>query len=84
MEFLTDKYITVTIQLFAEYRENRFKAEKRVYPCGTTARDIIDELGIYEHEFPLGILMINSKHEREKYILQDGDVLAFFPEIAGG
>jgi len=79
-----DKSITITIQLFAEYRENRFKVEKRVYASGTTAQDIIDELGINEHEFPLGILMVNSKHEKDEYILQEGDVLAFFPEIAGG
>jgi len=79
-----DKSITITIQLFAEYRENRFKVEKRVYCSGTTAQDIIDELGINEHEFPLGILMVNSKHEKDEYILQEGDVLAFFPEIAGG
>ena len=79
-----DKSITITIQLFAEYRENRFKVEKRVYASGTTAQDIIDELGINEHEFPLGILMVNSKHEKEEYILENGDVLAFFPEIAGG
>jgi len=79
-----DTSITITIQLFAEYRENRFKVEKRVYASGTTAQDIIDELGIHEHEFPLGILMVNSKHEKEEYILENGDVLAFFPEIAGG
>ncbi len=81
---MINKDITITIQLFAEYRENRFKVEKRVYSSGTTAQDIIDELGIREHEFPLGILMVNFKHEKEEYILQDGDMLAFFPEIAGG
>ena len=81
---MINKSITIIIQLFAEYRKNRFKVEKRVYPSGTTAQDIIDELGINDYEFPLGILMVNSKHEKGEYILQEGDILAFFPEIAGG
>jgi molybdopterin synthase sulfur carrier subunit len=79
-----NKSITITIQLLAQYRENRFKVEERVYSSGTTVEDIIDELGISEYEFPLGILMVNSKHEKEEYILQEGDILVLSPTIAGG
>ena len=81
---MTNKSITVTIQLFAQYRENRFKVKERVYPSGTTAQDIIDELGFSEYELNLGVLMINFKHEKKEYVLQEGDILALFPEVGGG
>lgn len=76
--------IKVTVKLFAQYRDGRFKVEERLCPEGTCARDIMDELGISEHKLPLGVLMVNSKHKEETYILQDGDVLALFPKVGGG
>jgi len=79
-----NKSITITIQLLAHYRVNRFKVEQRVYSSGITVKDIIDELGINEYKFPLGILMVNSKHEKEEYVLQEGDVLILSPKLGGG
>jgi len=76
--------INITVKLFAQYRENRFKVEQRIYPCGTTPKNIMDELGISEHKLPLGVLMINSKHQKEEYILKEGDILALFPKVGGG
>ncbi|WP_245600618.1 MoaD/ThiS family protein [Sulfurospirillum arcachonense] len=76
--------INVTIKLFAQYRDDRFKIEQRVYKSGTTAQDVMDELGISEHKLPLGVLMVNSKHEKEDYVLQEGDILALFPKVGGG
>lgn len=74
----------ITIKLFAQYRDGRFKSEERVYPNGTTAQNIMDELGISEEKLPLGVLMVNSKHQKEEYILQEGDILALFPKVGGG
>jgi len=74
----------ITIKLFAQYREGRFKSEERVYPNGTTAQNIMDELGISTEKLPLGVLMVNSKHQKEEYILQEGDILALFPKVGGG
>ncbi len=76
--------INITLKLFAQYRDGRFKVEKRVYKSGTTPQNIIDELGITKDKLPLGVLMVNSKHEKEEYILQEGDTLALFPKIGGG
>lgn len=80
---MADK-ITITIKLFAQYRDGRFKTQDRSIPQGTTPKEIMDELGISEHKLPLGVLMVNSKHESEEYILQDGDILALFPKVGGG
>lgn len=74
----------ITIKLFAQYRDGRFKSEEKVYPDGTTAQNIMDELGISEEKLPLGVLMVNSKHQKEEYILQEGDILALFPKVGGG
>jgi len=76
--------VHITLKLFAQYRDDRFKVEERVYKCGTTPKNIMDELGITEHRIPLGVLMVNSKHEKEDYVLQEGDVLALFPKVGGG
>ena len=75
--------INITVKLFAQYRENRFKVEQRVYPKGTSAKDIIEELGVTK-ALPLGVLMVNSRHENESYILQEGDIIALFPKVGGG
>ena len=76
--------INITLKLFAQYRDGRFKVEQRVCKCGTTPQDFMDELGITEHKLPLGVLMVNSKHEKEEYVLQEGDILALFPKVGGG
>lgn len=75
--------INVTVKLFAQYRENHFKVEQKVYSKGISAKDIIEELGVTK-TLPLGVLMINSRHENESYILQEGDIIALFPKVGGG
>ncbi|SFZ97695.1 hypothetical protein MNB_SV-5-764 [hydrothermal vent metagenome] len=76
--------INVTVKLFAQYREGRFKIEHRVYKKGTTAQEVIHDVGIDEHRLPLGVLMVNSRHVEESYVLQDNDVIALFPKVGGG
>lgn len=73
----------VLVKLFAQYREDRFKAEIKEYPNGTTAQMIIDTLEL-ERVSPLGVLMINGKHSETSHILQEGDEVALFPKVGGG
>lgn len=75
--------INITVKLFAQYREGRFKVAQRSYKDGTKAKDVIDELGVAK-DLPLGVLMVNSKHESEEYVLKEGDILALFPKVGGG
>lgn len=75
--------INITVKLFAQYRENRFKVEQRIYKKGICASEIIEELGVAK-ALPLGVLMVNSRHESESYILQEGDIIALFPKVGGG
>ncbi len=74
----------VTLKLFAQYRENLFKAKELELQSGATARDVMDMFGISDHKLPLGVLMINSRHQDEQTELKDGDILALFPKVGGG
>ncbi len=73
----------VTIKLFAQYREGRFKVAQKEYKDGTTTKDVIEELGVAE-KLPLGVLMVNSRHVDENYVLKEGDIVALFPKVGGG
>lgn len=75
--------ITVTVKLFAQYRDGRFKDEKIEYPKGTTAQMVVDALEL-EGVSPLGILLVNGQHVEPSYQLQEGDEIALFPKIGGG
>ena len=76
--------ITITVKLFAQYRENHFKLEQRVYPKGTTVEGVIIETGIPIERFPIGVIMVNGRHFQEAHILEDGDTLSLFPKVGGG
>ena len=76
--------ITVTVKLFAQYREGHFKIEERRYPEGVTVEDIIAETGIPVDRFPIGVMIVNGRHVNEDHPLQDGDTLALFPKVGGG
>jgi molybdopterin converting factor small subunit len=75
--------INITVKLFAQYREGRYKIAQKNYKVNTQVKELIKELGITKIS-PLGVLMINSRHESEEYILKEGDIVALFPKIGGG
>ena len=71
-----------TVKLFAYFRDNRFRAEVREYPEGTTVEDVIRSLGIDLEE--VGVTMINSRHCTLDQVPAENDQLAIFPAIGGG
>ena len=76
--------IEITIKLFAQYREGRFKLEKRTYPSYSTVGDIIKDVGINEDEMPIGVMIVNGRHVGKDQSVKDGDTLSIFPKIGGG
>lgn len=74
----------ITLKLFAQYREGRFKVKELSLEKGTRAKDVMDMFEITNHKLPLGVLMINSRHKSEDTILNDGDILSLFPKVGGG
>ena len=71
-----------TVKLFAYFRDNRFRAEVREYPEGTTVEQVIRSLGIDLEE--VGVTMINSRHCTLDQVPAENDPLAIFPAIGGG
>ena len=71
-----------TVKLFAYFRDNRFRAEVREYPEGTTVEEVICSLGIDLEE--VGVTMINSRHCTLDQVPAENDQLAIFPAIGGG
>ena len=71
-----------TVKLFAYFRDNRFRAEVREYPEGTTVEEVIRSLGIDLEE--VGVTMINSRHCTLDQVPAEGDQLAIFPALGGG
>ncbi len=74
----------ITIKLFAQYREGKFKVKKRTYPENSSAKDVIDDIGIDIEKFPIGVLIVNGRHVNEDHILKDGDSFSIFPKVGGG
>ena len=71
-----------TVKLFAYFRDNRFRAEVRDYPEGTTVEQVIRSLGIDLEE--VGVTMINSRHCTLDQVPAEGAQLAIFPALGGG
>lgn len=76
--------IQITVKLFAQYREGRFKSEMRSYPKGSTAQYVLKDIGIDKERLPIGVLMVNGRHVNEDCILEEGQIFTIFPKIGGG
>ena len=82
--WMKNNSIEVTVKLFAQYREGRFKVDTKIYPSNTTAGEIVRDIGINEDELPIGVLMVNGRHVGKEHILKDGDNFSIFPKVGGG
>lgn len=72
----------ITVKLFANFRNNRFKDALQTVAPDTTVGAIVAELGISEDE--LGVILINGRHGRLDQVLTDGVTLSLFPLVGGG
>ena len=75
----------VKIRLFQDYKQYHDTSDYEVdVPAGTTAGDIVQQLGIKGRELAYLILIIKGKRVFEEYVLQDGDELVFAAPVGGG
>jgi len=74
--------ITVTIKLFAHFRNGRFKEADHQFAPGVNCRQVILGLGFSLGE--MGIVMVNGQHASLDYELKERDTLALFPLVGGG
>jgi molybdopterin converting factor small subunit len=76
--------MNITVKLFAQYREGKFKVEIRSYPKNSTISVVLEDIGIDLKKYPIGVLMVNGRHVEEDFVLSDGQNLAIFPKVGGG
>jgi len=74
--------ITVTIKLFAHFRNGRFKEADHQFAPGVACREVILGLGFRLGE--MGIVMVNGQHAHLDHQLSERDTLALFPLVGGG
>jgi sulfur-carrier protein len=74
--------IKITVNLFASFRDGRFKQEQQEVPAGITLRLAIADIGIAEKE--IGMALVNGRHAPMEQALSDGDMLYLSPWIGGG
>lgn len=72
----------ITVKLFATLRDGRFSAETREFPQGSTAGNVIGQLGLRDEEAAL--ILVNGRHGEPDTALSEGDTVALFPPIGGG
>jgi sulfur-carrier protein len=72
----------ITVKLFATFRRDRFKEDRRDYPPGAVVSDVIAELGI--EPGAIGMIFLHGRSAEADQKLADGDVLALFPLLGGG
>jgi sulfur-carrier protein len=72
----------ITVKLFATFRRERFKEERREYAPGVAVGDVVAELGIAPAD--IGMIFIRGRPAEADRKLEDGDVLALFPLLGGG
>ena len=72
----------ITVKLFANFREGRFKEARRQYPPGTTVADVAADLEI--DQCLIGMIFIHGRAAEPDRTLEEDDVLALFPLLGGG
>ena len=75
--------MNVEVKLFATFRNERFKKKNiEIVENETKVKDLLNELGIKEEE--VALIIVNGIHSNVDRKLEEGDVLALFPPVAGG
>ncbi len=70
------------VRLFAYFRDNRGKVLHLEHKDFPDPKSILDHLDIQEVD--VAILLVNGRHAPADTPLNDGDIIAFFPPVAGG
>ena len=72
----------IEVRLFATLRQGREKVYSFPSEEYKTAGELLKKLGIPEKE--VAILLINGFHSKPEAAVKDGDIVSFFPPVAGG
>jgi molybdopterin converting factor small subunit len=74
--------MTITVQLFATFRNGRFKEAQMQFADAVTLGQVVAELGITVGE--VGMVLVNGRHASMEQELCEGQLIALFPMLSGG
>jgi molybdopterin converting factor small subunit len=74
--------MTLTIKLFATFRNGRFATAQSSHPPGTTVANIVEQLAIPKDE--IGFVLVSGRHADLQHEPAPGDTVAIFPLVGGG
>ncbi len=72
----------ITVKLYGSFRVDRFKEAICRYPVGATVQFVVVALGIPVAQ--ADIVIVNDQRTSLDHVLENGDILALFPMVAGG
>ncbi len=74
--------MTITVKLFATFRQGSMPVQACQLPPGSSVDSVIEAVGVRKTE--IGVVMVNGRHAEFDQPLADGDVVAIFPVVGGG
>ena len=74
--------MNIDVKLVGIFQIDKFKQKSCVYPTGTRAQDVFDDLQLPKQH--LGIVLINGLHASSDTLLSEGDRLVLLPLLGGG
>jgi len=74
--------ISVTVRLFAGLQDGRFPTQETRVAQKSTVENIVQKLGIPDHEF--GLALVNGSVATLTHVLEEGDTLSLYPLVGGG
>ncbi|MEJ2248112.1 MAG: MoaD/ThiS family protein [Candidatus Lokiarchaeota archaeon] len=80
---MSQSEISVLVKFFASLRQYGPRKEKIKLKAGSKIKNILEKYSIPSQE-NLVIIVNGHPHKTENYFLNEGDIVAIFPTIAGG
>ena len=84
LEIAKNNTINVKVKLFAELQKYGPVTSEIDLPEGSTIKSVLIKYRIPKEETNLIIMVNGMPHQKSNRVLNDGDILAIFPIIAGG
>jgi sulfur carrier protein len=72
----------IEVRLFASFRKGRWKSKYLSLNDHIKIIDILNLLQIKQDD--IGMILVNGSYQTTDYELNNGDILALFPPVAGG
>ena len=74
--------MNVTVKLFADLREGRFKVSDSELADQSRITDVVEGLKIPPEQ--VAVCFVNGRDAETDYVIKNGDTVSLFPPVGGG